>query len=158
MNRLVLSKRYYSENLKIAFPVILSLAGQSIVQIIDTIMVGRLGTVPLAAVSLSCSIITNITVIGIGIAMGLTPLTGVEFVRNKYDEASYLFHNSLFLNLIVALSSCAILLIINPMLAYIGQPSEVLACLDGYYYWVSFSIIPFLIFLSLIQWLRYLRT
>lgn len=69
----ILPKRYYSENLKIALPVILSFAGQSIVQMADTMMVGRLGAVPLAAVSLSCSIITNVMMIGLGIAMALTP-------------------------------------------------------------------------------------
>ena len=54
-----INKSYYFENLKISLPVILSFAGQSIVQMADTIMVGHLGATPLAAVSLSGSIITN---------------------------------------------------------------------------------------------------
>ena len=34
---------YYKQNINIAFPIMLSLAGQAIVQMADNIMVGQLG-------------------------------------------------------------------------------------------------------------------
>ena len=95
----MIAKRYYTENLRIAFPVILSFAGQQFVQVMDTIMVGRLGAVELSAVSLSSAIITNITMIGLGIAMALTPLTGYHFARNEKSQCNMLFRNSLLLNI-----------------------------------------------------------
>lgn len=149
-----INKSYYFENLKISLPVILSFAGQSIVQMADTIMVGHLGATPLAAVSLSCSIITNITVIGIGIAMALTPLVGIEYVNHNHNENSKLFQNSILLNLLVALFSVGLLLIINPLLKYMGQPQEVLNILDGYYYWTTMSLFPYLLFLGFKQFME----
>lgn len=151
---LILPKRYYNENLKISLPVILSLAGQSIVQMADAMMVGRLGAVPLAAVSLSCSIITNVMMIGVGIAMALTPLAGVKYVRNNRRGVAVLFQNSMLLNILIALLSCALLMGINPLLNYMNQPAEVLDNLDGYYYWTTFSLVPYMVFLTFKQMLE----
>ncbi len=150
----MIAKRYYKENLRIAFPVILSFAGQQFVQIMDTIMVGRLGAVELSAVSLSSAIILNVTMIGLGIAMGLTPLVGIHHARNEKRQSSVLFKNSMLLNMLVSLALCGILIIINPMLRYCGQPSSVLEIMDGYYYCVTLSLIPYMFFLTLKQFLE----
>lgn len=154
MNNIFVAKKYYAQNLKVALPVILSLAGQSVVQMIDTMMVGRLGPVPLAAVSLSCSIITNVMMIGMGIAMALTPLVGVRFVQNDNKAVASLFQNSLLLNFVIALLSTLLLVGIKSLLPYMGQPASVLSSLDGYYYWVTFSLIPFMIFLAFKQFME----
>lgn len=150
----MIQKKYYKENLRIAFPVILSFAGQQLVQIVDTIMVGRLGAVELSAVSLSSAIIINITMIGFGIAMGLTPLVGIHYARNERQQSGVLFQNSMLLNILVSLILCVILLIINPMLRFFGQPESVLEILDGYYYCVTLSIIPYLFFMTFKQFLE----
>ena len=150
----MIAKRYYTENLRIAFPVILSFAGQQLVQVMDTIMVGRLGAVELSAVSLSSAIITNITMIGLGIAMALTPLTGYHFARNEKSQCNVLFRNSLLLNIIMSAVLCGLLFAINPMLRLFGQPQSVLDALDGYYYSVTLSLIPYLIFLTFKQYLE----
>ena len=150
----MIQKRYYTENLRIAFPVILSFAGQQLVQIVDTIMVGRLGAVELSAVSLSSAIIINITMIGFGIAMGLTPLVGIHHARNEHQQSGVLFQNSMLLNVLVSLILCALLLVINPMLRYFGQPESVLEILDGYYYCFTLSIIPYLFFMTFKQFLE----
>ena len=120
----------------------------------DAMMVGRLGAVPLAAVSLSCSIITNVMMIGVGIAMALTPLAGVKYVRNNRRGVAVLFQNSMLLNILIALLSCALLMGINPLLNYMNQPAEVLDSLDGYYYWTTFSLVPYMVFLTFKQMLE----
>lgn len=150
----MIAKKYYIENLRIAFPVILSFAGQQLVQVMDTIMVGRLGAVELSAVSLSSAIITNITMIGLGIAMSLTPLTGFHYARNERLQCNILFKNSLLLNILISLALCCLLFVINPMLQHFGQPQSVLDTLDGYYYCVTFSLIPYLIFMTFKQYLE----
>ena len=42
----------FRHNLKLAYPVIISLLGHTFVQLMDNVMVGQLGTADLAAVSL----------------------------------------------------------------------------------------------------------
>ena len=150
----MIQKRYYIQNLRIAFPVILSFVGQQMVQIMDTIMVGRLGAVELSAVSLSSAIILNVTMIGLGIAMGLTPLVGIHHARLERQQSGELFQNSMLLNGIISVLLCGLLLIINPMLTYFGQPESVLEILDGYYYTVTLSLIPYLFFMTFKQFLE----
>lgn len=150
----MINKRYYLENLRIAFPVILSFAGQQLVQVMDTIMVGRLGAVELSAVSLSSAIITNIMMIGLGIAMSLTPLTGIHHARNEREQSGVLFQNSMLLNLLIGMLLCGILCLINPMLRLFGQPQSVLEILDGYYFSVTLSLIPYLFFMTFKQFLE----
>ena len=150
----MINKRYYIENLRIAFPVILSFAGQQLVQVVDTIMVGRLGAVELSAVSLSSAIIVNVMMIGLGIAMALTPLTGIHYARGEKEQCNILFKNSLLLNILMSIVLCGLLCIINPLLQYFGQPQSVLDTLDGYYYTVTLSLIPYLIFMTFKQYLE----
>jgi len=53
----------------LAYPVVLSQLGQVAVGIADTMMVGRLGALPLAAASLANSIFFVTMMFGIGISM-----------------------------------------------------------------------------------------
>ena len=39
----MLNRTYYKDNLKLAYPIIFSSLGQSVVQFFDTLMVGHLG-------------------------------------------------------------------------------------------------------------------
>ena len=92
--------------------------------------------------------------IGLGIAMALTPLTGYHFARNEKSQCNVLFRNSLLLNIIMSVALCGLLFAINPMLRLFGQPQSVLDALDGYYYSVTLSLIPYLIFLTFKQYLE----
>ena len=67
---------YYRRVLTLAFPVILSQAGQILVQLVDNAMVGRLGAVPLAGVSFANAVFFMLFVLGTGMSLGLTPLVG----------------------------------------------------------------------------------
>ena len=61
-------------NLSLSFPVILGLLGHTVVQLVDNIMVGQLGTTELAAVSLGNSFVFIAMSLGIGFSTALTPL------------------------------------------------------------------------------------
>jgi MATE family multidrug resistance protein len=61
---------FYKRLLRIAFPLVLTQAGQMSVQLIDNAMVGRVGTAELAAASFANSIYIIIMVFGLGILLG----------------------------------------------------------------------------------------
>ena len=60
----------------------------------------------------------------------------------------------MLLNIMISIILCGLLLAINPMLRLFGQPESVLGILDGYYYTVTFSLIPYLLFMSFKQMLE----
>ena len=103
-------KPYYKDSLRLAFPVIVSQLGFTMVQTADTIIVGRFaGTIPLAAVSLAGSILIILLLIGIGIAYGITPLIAQLNGRQNYEECGNLLSNGLLINIItgVVLFGCS---------------------------------------------------
>ena len=137
---------YYKQNINIAFPIMLSLAGQAIVQMADNIMVGQLGAPELAAVSLAGAIIMNTMVVGMGIATGLTPLVGQAHALDDKERIAGFFQNSLVLTLF--------LFLLMPYLTMMGQPAEVVELCKGYYILTSFSVIPFILFMTFKQYME----
>src|ERR1700749_2538703 len=93
-------KPHYTDNLKLAIPVVISQLGHTLVQTSDIIIIGHFaGTIALAGVSLGSSIFGIVLLIGIGISYGSTPLIAQNNGRDDYDECGQLLSNSLFINL-----------------------------------------------------------
>lgn len=151
---MLLNKSYYKTNFALALPIILSSIGQSFTQMVDTIMVGRLGATELAGVAFAGSVSMNVLVFGMGIAMALTPLTGQGYARKEHRKISMLFQNSLALNTIIGLIIIGILFLIFPFLGYFGQTQEVIDICKPYYIIISISFLPSLIFLTFKQFLE----
>lgn len=129
-------------------PIVVSQLGQTVVHLADSVIVGHFaGTIQLAAVSLVNSLFMLILVIGIGISYGLTPLMAQENGRKNYAECGRLLSNSLLINfvmgiLLYSLVHFGTLLIIDNL----GQSPEVVAYAKPYLGYLSFSIIPLMIF------------
>jgi len=147
-------KNYFAQNFKLAFPIMLSSLGQQLVQMVDTLMVGRLGTPSLAAVSFASAMTYNALIIGMGISMSLTPLTGQNHAKGKKNILTNLFENSLSLNFLLSLCLVGILFALLPILHLFGQPKEVVELCKPYYIIVSLSFIPMLCFLTFKQFLE----
>ncbi|MBB5621098.1 MATE family multidrug resistance protein [Pedobacter cryoconitis] len=141
-------KPYYSDNLRLAMPIVVSQLGQTLVHLVDSVIVGHFaGTVQLAAVSLVNSLFMIILVLGMGISYGLTPLIAQENGRKNYKECGRLLSNSLLINIMIGiflylLTHFGTLLIIDNL----GQSPEVVAYAKPYLGYLSFSIIPLMIF------------
>ncbi len=150
----MLQKNYYRENLRLSIPIMLSSLGQSLVQMVDTLMVGQLGTTSLAAISFASALTVNALMIGMGIAMALTPLIGQNHARNNKSAMVDLFQNSLSLNTLIGVVLVSILLLLTPLLSHFGQPSDVIKACKPYYIVVTCSFIPMLIFLTFKQFLE----
>ncbi len=145
---------YYKQNLKLAIPIMLSSLGQSLVQMVDTLMVGRLGTTSLAGISFAGSLVINALVIGFGFAMALTPLVGQSYSRKDTKRIATLVQNSLLLNTLIAIALVGVLLALMPFLQYFGQDEEVISVCKPYYFVVTLSFVPMMIFLAFKQFLE----
>ena len=73
----------FAFNLKLALPVILGMLGHTLIGIVDNIMVGKLGSTELAAVSLGNSLIFIAMSIGIGFSTAITPLVSEALAENN---------------------------------------------------------------------------
>lgn len=140
---------YYKSNLRLAIPVIIAQVGQYSVQIVDTIMVGNLGSaVPLAAVSFAYSLSIPILMFGTGAAMGLTPLVGRAYARNDSHRISSLFQNSILMCVIVALLMALMLFGAIEVMGYMGQDPQILPIARQFLYFQIGSTLPMMLYAS----------
>lgn len=144
-------REHFQKNLSLAWPVMLGQMGHVMVSLADSIMIGALGTIPLAAGAFANSVFVVPMVFGIGMAYGLTtPVANADGKGAPAEARSFLKH-SLVLNSLVALLLLGLLLGLQNFLSFMGQEPAVLAVASPYYQVIAWSIIPLLGYLTFKQ-------
>lgn len=126
--------------------------GHIMVGVADSVMVGQyLGAVPLAAVSLANSVFHIPFVFAIGVAFGLTPLVANADGEHDKLKSAGLWKNAFYVNLTLGVLLSLVLVAIEPMLGMMNQEPSVVSLALPYFSIISWSMIPFLLFLNLKQ-------
>ncbi|RKR11331.1 MatE protein [Flavobacterium sp. 81] len=73
----------FSYNLRVAYPIILGMFGHTLIGTVDNIMVGKLGSTELAAVSLGKSMVFIAMLLGIGFSTAITPIVAERDAEKK---------------------------------------------------------------------------
>ena len=147
-------KQQYIKTIKLATPAVISNVGQVVVQLVDNAMVGRIGTLPLAAVSFGGTIFFLVFVFSMGLTMGTTPLVGNSFSRRNHKESARYLQNGLLLFVICGVFISLLQLVTIPLIDHMGQPQEVVDMAVPYYRYLVFSLLPFMIFSTCKQFLE----
>ena len=137
-----------ADNVRLAYPIVLSGLGLSIVQFFDTLMVGQVNKDSLAGVAFASAIIIVFLVCGQGIGMAQTPLVGQSFARGEIKRVAIIFQNALLQNIIIGVIIVAILLCLLPLLPYFGQDAKVIEYARPYFIATALSLLPAQIFLG----------
>jgi len=132
----------------------LAQAGQVSVQLIDSIMVGHVGTIELAGSSFANSVFIVGLVFGMGFTFGITPLVGKAHGEKNNKRVGGLLVKSLLLNSIISIGLFTILFSISYIMPYMGQPKEVVELAIPYYRILVTAMLPFLIFFTFKQFLE----
>lgn len=140
--------------LKLAYPVIIGQLGIIMMGVVDSIMLGRLGPVPLAASSLGNSLIFIILIIGIGSSIVVSPLIAILVGAKRYSECGVYFRQSLLINVVLSLIMLAIILIGVNFISYLNQPQEIISQTIIYMTIVGFSAIPLMIYQTYKQFIE----
>ena len=136
----------FSYNLKLAYPVILGMLGHTLIGIVDNIMVGKLGSTELAAVSLGNSFIFVAMSLGIGFSTAITPIIAEADAEKDEQKIRSTFHHGLLLCTILGIVLFAVIVIAKPIIYLMHQPEEVVNLAYPYIDWVAFSLIPVIIY------------
>jgi MATE family multidrug resistance protein len=138
--------KHYWPNLKLAGPVVLAQAGHMLVNLADTVMVGQVGTIPLAAASFANSIFINVLVLGTGISFAITPLVGKAFGAKNKEECAYWFQQGIFANIIIGVLLSLVAGAIVFGMPFMGQETGVVEEAIPYYLLLVASILPLQVF------------
>lgn len=145
-------RSHFKKNLTLALPVMAGQIGHVMVGVADSMMVGQLGPIPLAAAALSNSIFYILMVFGMGLAFGLTPLVANADGEKNPERISRLLRNGLLINLV---AGAAIFLltfaVVQFGLDHMDQEPEVTELARPYLNIILASLIPFLIFFNFKQ-------
>jgi len=124
----------------------ISMLGQVMTGVADSIMIGWTGTVPLAAASLANSFFGVILFFGIGVSYALTPLVAQASGAGDQQKIVDALRHGLIINLTNAVILVAIILVGQNVLRHIDQPADVVELAIPYLLIITYSIIPTLIF------------
>jgi MATE family multidrug resistance protein len=136
----------FSYNLRLAYPVILGMLGHTLIGIVDNIMVGKLGSTELAAVSLGNSLIFVAMSLGIGFSTAITPIVAEADAEKNVGKIRLAFHNGLFLCIILGFMLFLLVVLAKPIMEMLHQPKEVIALAKPFVDWVAFSLVPLIIY------------
>ena len=147
-------KKYTKEfyyNINLSYPVIIGLLGHTLVQFVDNIMVGQLGTAELAAVSLGNSFFFIAMSLGIGFSTAITPLIAEADGAKKSNDVSRIFEHSFLICFLLGIILFLVVFLNKDLLYFMNQPDEVVELASPYLFWVSISLIATVNFQSFRQ-------
>lgn len=146
--------QHFKKSFSLAFPIMLSQLGHILVGVVDSIMVGKLGTEELAAVSLSNSFFGFVLLFGMGISYGITPLISSAKGEDKKKSIGIILYNGLFINFLFAVFLTLILIVSKYLLIELDQNKNVLDLTFPYLDIISISLIPLMIFQTFRQYIE----
>ena len=139
-------KSNYQKTLSLAYPVMLSQLGHIMVGVVDTAMVGQIGTIPQAAVALCNSLYVLVLVFGLGVSYGVTPLVAAADSSRNYSENAALLKHGIIINTAIGILLFLLLLLISPVLNLFNQKQEVVDLAIPFLNVMMLGMIPLCIF------------
>lgn len=139
---------FYKRNITLAIPIILSQLGQVVVQQVDIMMVGYLGTAELAASAFANSVFMIGLIIIIGFSMGLTPIVGNQISNKNEKKLSQILSSAYAINIILSIILSIVLYLVTFLFPYMGQEAGIVNLSNEYYYTLVLSVIPLTIFMT----------
>ena len=146
---MALSRRYrfhLVRTIQIALPIVFGQLGHIFTGLADSVMVGQLGTDPLAAVALGHSIFVIFLVFGMGLSMGLTPHVATADGSRDIDSNIQWLRNGLYVNGSTGLLMSLAMLVGLPLVYYLNQPLAVVEAGWSYMQILALSIFPLMIY------------
>ncbi len=137
----------------LAVPVVAGLVGGSLLSVIDSVMLGPLGEVPLAAASLTQSVLVIFYAGLYGLVGAVGILTGQAFGAGDTHRVSGILRHGLVIGLCGGSAGALAMAALLFMLPYTGQPDEVMAAIPLYWITMSFLLVPFTLTMVVKQFL-----
>lgn len=144
-------KQHLRKNLSLAFPVMIGQVGHIMVMVADTMMVGRVGVIPLAAATFASTIFNVLMIFGVGVSFAITPLVAASDPKDQSRLMRYL-QNGIVLNMLLAVLLVLVGLVAAQFLGFFGQETEVAIMAKPYLLVISISLLPLMYFQSYRQY------
>ncbi len=146
MNLISQFKAHVRSNFFLAYPVMLSMLGQVMTGVADSVMVGWTGAIPLAASSFANIFFSVPLFFGVGVSYAITPLVAEAAGAGDQSKIIAILKNGTLINVVVGLLLVVLIFSVEPFMIYMGQPIEVVELGVPYLSIIAISLIPTMIF------------
>lgn len=144
-------KEHLRKNIVLSLPVIIGQLGHIMVGVADSVMVGRLGVIPLAAATFAGTIYHILMLFGIGVSYAITPKVAATDSANKTKLQQFL-QNGFFMNLGLGLILFGLGYVSSYFLGYFGQEEPVAEAARPYLIIMCGSLFPLMIYQTFRQY------
>jgi MATE family multidrug resistance protein len=152
--RLLPSRPELRELLRLALPVVVVEVGLMFMGVVDTMSVGRIGAVAIAAVALGNLYYFAVSIFGMGLLLALDPIVAQAVGAGDDEGVARAMQRGLLLAALVAVATAILLVPADAALRALGQPSEVVPIAAGYAHASIPGTLPFFAFIVLRQSLQ----
>ncbi len=142
------------ELLDLAIPIVMIQVGMMLLGVVDTIMVGHVSAVALAAVALGNLYTFGLSIFGLGVLLSLDPIVAQALGAKDEVAVSRGLQRGLLISLVLTVPTSLVLLTVDPVLTLVRQPAEVVPFAAGYVYRVLPGVWPFFAFVVFRQTLQ----
>ena len=146
MSKTALYRSDIKTNFLLAYPVMISMLGQVMTGVADSVMVGWIGATPLAASSFANIFFSLPLFFSIGVSYAITPLVAEAHGAKNTNGIIETLRNGFLINMVIGATMVILIFSIEKTLFHMGQPHEVVSLGIPYLKIVSLSIIPTMIF------------
>jgi putative efflux protein, MATE family len=128
--------------LRLAAPITAGQVGQMLMGVADTIMIGHVGTIALAACAFANNILIVLAVTGYGVLTAVSIRVSHAHGAGVVPAMARALHAGMGLSVIMGLSGAALLHFVYPAFHFLGQAPGVVEEAQGYMLIVGWSLIP----------------
>jgi MATE family multidrug resistance protein len=140
--------------IRLALPIVAVQVGLMFMGVVDTLMVGRVSAAALAAVALGNLYFFFIAIFGMGVLFGLDPIVSQAVGAGDEEGIARAVQRGLVLALGLTLISLIPLLLVEPLIALLRQPADVIPLATGYVHAATPGMLAFFAFVVLRQTLQ----
>lgn len=137
--------------LALAVPIIVGQVSQMLMGITDSVMIGRTGTVPLAASAFGGNVFGVFYVVGIGLMIPVAIFVSRARGAGRPEECGEYLRHGLALAAGFGVLETLVMAALGAQLHWFQQPPEVLAVVNPFFLLIGSSITPVLAYLALRQ-------
>ncbi|HEY5550449.1 MAG TPA: MATE family efflux transporter [Opitutaceae bacterium] len=137
--------------LQLATPIIVGHLGQNLMGVADSVMIGHVGTVPLAASAFAGALFGMMFVVSIGVLSSVAVRTAMAFGASRTHECGEIVRHGLAIATALSLFFVACVTLFMDELHRLGQPHDVLTVARPYMWIITWSLLPTLAYQVLRQ-------
>jgi multidrug resistance protein, MATE family len=138
--------------LALAAPIVIGQVSQIAMNVTDSVMIGHVGTVPLAASAFAGTVFGLFFVLGIGLLAPVAVLVSHARGADDAERSRRLLKHGVGLAFGFSVLEVLVMAVVGTQLHRFGQPPEVVATVGPYFLIIAFSLIPTLVFHVLRQY------